>query len=121
MNEKLKATTLNITDATTWEDVLPELIALLVEPTAEAHTTAMTELHRMAQLADRSDVLERTARVDASIAKQLSQSMSINARLQARVKVLEAALRKIATDEGSYLYREIEEIARAALDKDTGK
>jgi hypothetical protein len=47
--------------------------------------------------------------------------MSINARLQARVKVLEAALRKIATDEGSYLYREIEEIARTALDKDTGK
>jgi hypothetical protein len=39
------------------------------------------------------EALERTARADASIAKQLSQSMSINARLQARIQELETALR----------------------------
>ena len=40
------------------------------------------------------EALERTARVDASIAKQLSQSMSINARLQTRIQKLETALQK---------------------------
>jgi hypothetical protein len=40
------------------------------------------------------EALERAARIDGLIAKQLSQSMSINAKLQARIEALEAALRK---------------------------
>jgi hypothetical protein len=42
----------------------------------------------------RIEALERTARIDASIAKQLSHSMTINAKLKARIEALEAALRR---------------------------
>jgi hypothetical protein len=42
--------------------------------------------------ADRIEALERAERVDSSIAKQLSQSMAINAKLHARIEALEATL-----------------------------
>jgi hypothetical protein len=41
------------------------------------------------------EALERAAQIDALFAKQLSQSMAINAKLQARIAALEAALREI--------------------------
>jgi hypothetical protein len=79
------------------------------------------------------ETLERAARIDGLIAKQLSQSMSINAKLQARIEVLEAALLHVQDclgydkNEGkSMAVREANshsawKIARAALDKDAGK
>jgi hypothetical protein len=48
------------------------------------------------------EALERTARVDASIAKQLSQSMAINATLRARIEALEAALKNINEAQGDW-------------------
>jgi hypothetical protein len=74
------------------------------------------------------EALERTARVDASIAKQLSQSMAINATLRARIEALEATLEHIEAlcfEAISYGHTDINKVlsvvANAALDKDAGK
>jgi hypothetical protein len=69
------------------------------------------------------ETLERAARIDGLIAKQLSQSMSINATLQARIEALEAALREIVqwTEDYRFYAPAVGKIARAALDKDAGQ
>ena len=74
-----------------------------------------------ADVIDMDETAERLKRVDASLAKQLGQSMTINAKLHARIEVFEAALRRI--DEWSrsplpIFYEFVEgvgKIARAAL------
>lgn len=70
---------------------------------------------------------ERLERIDASIAKQLSRSMTVNAELQLRIDALKIALRFYACaghwtpdatfDPNSSRF-EGPNIARAALDKD---
>jgi hypothetical protein len=66
----------------------------------------------------RIEALERTARVDASIAKQLGQSMAINARLQTRIETLEAVLREIEWHDPK---SPAAATVRAVLDKDIEK
>jgi hypothetical protein len=71
--------------------------------------------------------LERTVRVDASIVKQLSRSISINVRLRARIEALEAALQPFAQNVKAaslskalgHITREHLLNVRAALDKAT--
>jgi hypothetical protein len=47
--------------------------------------------------ADRVEALERIARVDASLAQQLSRSMALNATLQARIQALEVTVKELET------------------------
>jgi hypothetical protein len=47
----------------TWEGILPGLIAMVTNGTVEARNTAMSELRRMAQLADKYVAQEQASHV----------------------------------------------------------
>jgi hypothetical protein len=78
----------------------------------------MAERHAASQ---QIEAYERMLRVDASIAKQLSQSMAINATLRARIETLEAALEDAINTLRFHVDNPLYNRLTAALGKDVGK